>query len=164
MPNSSPRTATMSCAVAGREVTQYHLRESCKICFGNVECAYDPAAAGDPDSILSPVQMEHDLRFLRSENAELRDRIRALERRIDILGSAQLFSERRSQKPENGEQALEHLAAVEAELEQTREELAIALRARDAARTAAGMLHSEKTSILREIRSSGAHRLPAPIQ
>lgn len=136
--------------VSGKPVTEQRLSERCTIAFGNVECDYDPLPAADsPD--LSPAQMQQELHFLRSENAEQRERIRAMERRIEILHSAQLISKKHVPKD---------VAALESELERTREELAIAVRARDAARAAAGMLHSEKASILREIRASGIQ--PAP--
>ncbi len=154
--------STNRCFVGGREVVEFHLRDRCGIAFGNIECEYDPAPLDAPPSILSPAQMEQDLLYLRSENGELRERIRALERSIEILGTAQLFSQRSSQKAAAPPSDFPRIAALETELEQTREELAVALRARDAARTAAGMLHSEKASILREIRSSGEQRLAVP--
>ncbi len=153
--------ATNRCLVGGQEIAEYHLRERCHVSFGSVECDYDPAGdAGTIETALSPARMEQDLVFLRSENAELRERIRTLERRIDILGSAQLFSDRRNQKHASPAMDRDHTATIEAELENTREELAIALRARDAARAAAGILHSEKTSILREIRASEIQPTP----
>lgn len=139
--------------LAGKPVTEHRLTERCTLTFGNVECDYDPEPAADLPE-LSPGQMQQELHFLRSENAELRERIRALDRRIEILHNAQLIGEKRVHK--------KNVEALEAELERTREELAVALRARDAARTAAGMLHTEKASILREIRASGIQ--PAPIQ
>lgn len=141
--------STNRCFVRGAQVAEYHLRERCRLAFGSVEAEYDPMPGADPAPVvLSPAQMEQDLDFLRSENATLHERIRALQRQLDILGSAQLFRDKPAEPP------------LAAELEKTREELAIALRARDAARTAAGLLHSEKTSILREIRASGIQRQP----
>jgi hypothetical protein len=145
--------------VAGEQIAEYHLRERCKVSFGSVHCEYDPKPLPEPaPRAMSPAQLEQDLTFLRSENADLREKIRALERQIDILGSAQIFGEKRSRQPEARTDSRDRTAAIEAELEQTREELAIAIRARDAARTAAGMLHLEKTSILREIRSHELQR------
>jgi len=139
--------------VGGQAVVEQRLSGRCTIAFGNVECDYDPEPAANPPD-LSPGQMQQELHFLRSENAELRERIRGLDRRIEILHSAQLISEKRVQTTD--------VEALRVELEHTREELAVALRARDAARAAAGMLHSEKTSILREIRASGIR--PTPVQ
>ena len=146
--------STNRCLVEGSAVTDFHLRHACTISFGFVECEFDPVhPTAEPGPAMNPAQMEQDLTFLRTENAELREKIRALERRIDILGSAELFGKKGAADHTSG-------AALQAELDRTREELAIALRARDAARQASGLLQAEKTTILREIRASGLRPSP----
>lgn len=138
--------------LGGAPIAECRLRDRCAIVFGHVECEYDPVSEPIAPE-LSAAEMERELQFLRAENVELRDRNRALEGRVELLSRAQLIGERRDRTTSAD--------ALASELEQTREELAVALRARDAARAAAGMLHSEKTSILREIRASGI-RPPVP--
>jgi hypothetical protein len=136
----------------GEPIAECRLRDRCAIVFGHVQCEYDPA----PEPVapaLNAAEMERELQFLRAENAGLRERNRALDGRIELLSRAQLIGEKRDRTAST--------ETLTAELEQTREDLAVALRARDAARAAAGMLHSEKTSILREIRASGI-RPPLP--
>jgi predicted component of type VI protein secretion system len=145
--------STNRTCLAGAPIAEHWLGERCSIVFGNVECEYDPAIEPVPRA-LSAAEMERELTFLRAENAALRERNGEIERRIAILGSAQLIGEKRDRSAS--------AEALAAELEQTREELAIALRARDAARAAAGKLHTEKTSILREIRASGVRPPPPP--
>jgi predicted component of type VI protein secretion system len=138
--------------LGGQPIVEKALMERCAIVFGKVECEYDPSS-GVVAAPLSGPEMERELQFLRAENAELREHQRALERRIEILGSAQIIGEKRDRATNRD--------ALTAELEQTRDELAVALRERDAARAAAGMLHSEKASILREIGATGV-RPPVP--
>jgi hypothetical protein len=159
--------STNLCFVEGKAVSEYHLRERCKLVFGAVECEFDPTPDAEERSPkLSPEQMEQEVTFLRTENAELREKNRGLQRRIDILSSAQLFGEKRGldRKPANREEPATRVAMIQAELERTREELAIALRARDAAREAAGLIQAEKTTMLQEIRASGIQRVPVPLK
>lgn len=153
--------------VAGAEVTEFHLREVCEITFGSVECTFDPTPeAAPPDLPLSPLQMSQEIAFLRTENADLREKNRSLSCRVEILGSAQLFGDKRgSDRATLSEETLRTLAAerdallgqtaeLQSELEHAREEISVALRARDAARQSSGLLQAEKTSMLREIRAS----------
>ena len=165
--------STNHCFVAGAQVAEYHLRELCELAFGSVECTFDPTPeAAPPDLPLNPVQLGQEIAFLRAENAELRAKNAALSCRVDLLSSAQLFGEKRgSDRATSSEEALRTLALerdsllaqtaeLHSEIEHTREELSVALRARDAARQSSGLLQAEKISMLREIRASGIRPPP----
>src|SRR5688572_8501930 len=65
--------------VEGQQVTDFNLRNSCKIGFGNIECVYD-ATANEPEDAepkLTAAQMEKDVAFLRAENQDLINKIDA---------------------------------------------------------------------------------------
>lgn len=159
--------STNHCFVSGAAVSEYHLREACELAFGSVECTFDPTPeSAPPDLPLSPLQLGQEITFLRAENTDLREKNRALCSRVDILNSAQLFGEKRgSDRTTSSEETLRTLASerdallrqtteLQSELEHAREELSVALRARDAARQSSGLLQAEKTSMLREIRAT----------
>jgi len=148
--------------VDGSPVTDYHLREECRIAFGTVQCEFDPeAGSGAPR--LSPVQMEKDLAFLRGENADLLGQIVALQRQIDILSSARLVTKKADNTPlAAGNDTLKTIVAerddlrhitagLKLELEKLRNELAATNRERDAARQACELLQAEKVTHSREL-------------
>src|SRR5258708_15543330 len=84
--------------VDGSPVTDYHLRQECRITFGTVQCEFDPrGGSGLPR--LSMAQMEKDLGFVRGENADLIAQIVALQRQIDILSSARLVTKKADNTP-----------------------------------------------------------------
>ena len=148
--------------VDGEAVTDFHLRQPCKITFGTVECEFDPQG-GDAGQRLSPAQLEKDLAFLRGENSELLGKIVAQQRQIDILSSARLVTKKTELTPfaSNNDALkavtaerddLRHLSTgLKLELENLREELAATVAERDAARQACELLQVEKVSRGREI-------------
>ncbi len=141
--------------VEGSQVTDFHLHNSCKITFGNIECDYDASAAEPEEPKLTPAQMEKDMAFLRAENQELLNKIDALQRRVDILSSARLITG----KSETGslstpdqvkkltaerDELRFHCSGLKLELEKLRDELSATIRERDAARQANELLHAER--------------------
>lgn len=148
--------------VDGQAVTDFHLRQPCKVTFGTVECEFDPQG-GDAGQRLSPAQLEKDLAFLRGENSELLGKIVAQQRQIDILSSARLVTKKTEVTPfashndafkavSSERDDLRHLSTgLKLELENLREELAATIAERDAARQACELLQVEKVSRGREI-------------
>jgi len=161
--------------VDGQAVTDFHLRQDCKVTFGTVECEFDPHG-GEAGQRLSPAQLEKDLAFLRGENSELLGKIVAQQRQIDILSSARLVTKKTEVTPfafhndalkaiTSERDDLRHLSTgLKLELENLREELAATIAERDAARQACELLHVEKVTNGREIQQlrKQAGSAPAP--
>lgn len=152
--------------IEGQQVTDFNLRNSCKIGFGNIECEYDATAVETEDAQpkLTAAQMEKDVAFLRAENQELINKIDALQRRIDILSSARLVTGKSDTSqigmPEHVKKLTSErdelrfqISGVKLELEQVREELIATQRERDSARQVAELLHAEKSQLHRESQS-----------
>lgn len=152
--------------VEGVPVTDYHLRASCRIAFGNVECDFDatPNILADEVPRLTPAQMEKDMAFLRAENQELLNKIDGLQRRIDILSSARLITSKTDAASLAAPEEVKKLLAerdefrfqnsgLKLELEKLREEIAATSRERDAARQANELLQVEKVGLQRELKS-----------
>lgn len=150
--------------VEGQQVTDFNLRNSCKIGFGNIECDYDaiPSEDEDGEPKLTPAQMEKDMAFLRAENQELINKIDALQRRIDILSSARLVTGKSDTAQIGAPDHVKKLTAerdemryqisgLKLELEKVREELTAAQRERDAARQVAELLQAEKGQLQRQL-------------
>ncbi len=153
--------------VEGNQVMDFHLHQSCKVAFGNIECEYDASAAVDEVPGLTPAQMEKDMAFLRAENQELLNKIDALQRRVDILSSARLITG----KTETGslstpdqlkkvtaerDELRVHVSGLRFELDKLREELSATVRERDASRQANELLHAERAVAQRD--SKGLER------
>ena len=148
--------------VDGSPITDYHLRQPCRVTFGTVQCEFDPAG-GSALPRMSASQLEKDLAFVRGENADLMGQIHSLQRQIDILSSARLVTKKADTTPLAADNDalkavvaerddLRHLAAgLRLELEKLREELAATIRERDAARQACELLQAEKVTHSREL-------------
>jgi CheY-like chemotaxis protein/pSer/pThr/pTyr-binding forkhead associated (FHA) protein len=159
--------------VDGKAVTDFHLRHPCKITFGTVQCEFDPHE-GSRDMPLPPAVMEKDLAFLRGENSELQGKLAALQRQIDILSSARLFTKKSETTPMSASNDalkaaiaerddLRHLnTGLKLELERMREELAATARERDAARQTCELLQAEKVTHWREVQERRASTDSAP--
>ncbi|MHA3773571.1 FHA domain-containing protein [Verrucomicrobiota bacterium sgz303538] len=150
--------------VEGQQVTEFHLRNSCKIGFGNVECDFDstPSESETSESGLTPAQMEKDMAFLRAENQELINKIDSLQRRIDILSSARLVTGKSDTNQISTPDQVKKLTAerdelrfqmsgLKFELEKLREEVSATQRERDAARQANELLQAEKVQLQRQL-------------
>lgn len=150
--------------VEGEQVLDYHLHQSCKVGFGNVQAEYDAAGLEEKNEAqLTPAQMEKDMAFLRVENQDLLNKINGLERRIDILSSARLVIAGKSETSElsapeqvrkltaeRDEQRF-HASGLKLELEKLREELATTARERDQARQENEMLRAQAATLQREL-------------
>ena len=166
--------------VEGEAISDFHLRQECKLAFGTVQCEFDPHGGGS-ESRLSGAQMEKDLGFLRGENFDLQAKIVALQRQIDILSSARLVTKKADTAPfaahneslktmTSERDDLRHLTSgLKLELEKVREELAATISERDAARQACELLQAEKVTHWRELQQlrkqlapADAEELPAP--
>jgi peptidoglycan hydrolase CwlO-like protein len=141
--------------VEGNQVTDFHLHQSCKITFGNVECEYDATAAENREMQLTPAQMEKDMAFLRAENQELLNKIDGLQRRVDILSSARLITGKTETGTLSAPDQVKKLtgerdelrfqvSGLKLELEKLRSEISATVRERDAARQANELLHAER--------------------
>lgn len=151
--------------VEGQQVTDFNLRNSCKIGFGNIECEYDAThnESEDSEPQLSVAEMEKDMAFLRAENQELINKIDSLQRRIDILSSARLVTGKKSDTDQistpsqvkkltsERDELRFQISGLNFELEKIREELAAAQRERDAARQVAELLQAEKFQLQRQL-------------
>ena len=159
--------------VEGSPVTDFHLREECRLSFGTVQCEYDPHG-GSRGPGLSLSQMEKDLTFLRSENSDLLGQVVALQRQIDILSSARLVTRKSDQTPfavssdslkniVSERDDLRHMAAgLKLEVEQLRKELEAAIRERDTASQSCERMQAEKVTLSRTATCRGHHRCRVP--
>ncbi len=83
------RGSTNGTFVNGESVTDFHLREACKVAFGALECEYSPetlAAAESGNVEALPTRSE--INAVRLENAELKNRVESLREEVEALGKA----------------------------------------------------------------------------
>jgi hypothetical protein len=157
--------STNFCFVEGQQITDFNLRNGCKIGFGNVECDYDATAQVEDETTLSRADMEKDMAFLRAENQELINKIDSLQRRIDILSSARLVTGKADSASVGASDQAKNFAVerdelrfqmsgLKLELEKVREELSATQRERDAARQVNELLQAEKAQLQRQIQES----------
>jgi hypothetical protein len=91
--------------VNGQFVTDYHLRETCTIAFGTVECDFDPAAAATGAGV-EALPTRAEVSALKQENEKLTNQVDALREELDAL---------RKVRPMTGDEAA--LAVPKAEYE-----------------------------------------------
>jgi hypothetical protein len=157
-------SSTNFCFVEGQQITDFNLRNSCKIGFGNVDGEFDSVATEPPakEIKLSPAALEKDMAFLRAENQELINKIDSLQRRIDILSSARLVTGKSDTTnlaaPEEVKKLISerdemrfHISGLKLELEKVREELSATQRERDAARQVNELLQAEKAQLQQKL-------------
>lgn len=80
------RGSTNGTFVNGESVTDFHLREACKVAFGALECEFSPetpASAENPNLEALPTRSE--INAVRLENAELKSRAEALREESEAL-------------------------------------------------------------------------------
>jgi CheY-like chemotaxis protein len=78
--------------VEGQPVSDYHLHDGCKLAFGTVECQYSPDATPSAEEKSELVPTRAELEYLRRENLDLQTKIAAMQKQVDILGSARLVT------------------------------------------------------------------------
>lgn len=167
--------------VEGQPVSDFDLSSTCTILFGSVECEFDPAAVAPvrrPALPPPPAPPRPEMTFLENENRDLRNRVHALQRRFDILGSARLVTGKSDLTPYAAEgDALKSLSSERDELRQenaglrmqldhVRKELAVTTRERDAAREAAEALQTERAALqgeLKQAQQARVEQLQAPV-
>ena len=125
--------------VNGERVTDFHLRESCRIGFGTFECEFD-SSADAADSGIEALPTAVEMRSLRDENAELRASLATLQQEVSALLPAATGGEQGAATGE--EHDLRNLIAERAAMREAQQasghevarlqgELAVALRDRD---------------------------------
>ncbi|MCE9609283.1 MAG: FHA domain-containing protein [Chthoniobacter sp.] len=166
--------------VDGLPVVDFHLRQACYLMFGTVQCSFDPADGSAEEALMTREQLEKDVAFLRTENADLRARQLSLQRRLDMLSSARLVTGRTDSTPSAAAQDslravvterddLRHtVAGLRLETTNLTQELEAANRERERLRCAIAGLQTEKVSLGRAQQKSGVAAVPpmngAPIR
>lgn len=158
--------------VDGLPVADFHLRQACRLAFGTAECSFDPTDGSADESLMTREQLEKDAAFLRAENAALRARLLAQQRRMDMLSSARLVTGRTDSTPSAAAQDslravvterddLRHtVAGMRLETANLAEELATANRERERLRCAIAGLQTERVSLGRAQQKSGVAAVP----
>lgn len=156
--------------VNGQPISDYHLHDVCQVSFGTVECHFSPETpAGQGEAELVPTRGE--LQYLRQENTELKNKLSALEKRIDILGSARLMTRETTQlglTPEGARRLTSERDALRGEnttmkmdLENIRNDYAKLKRDRDAMRQAWETVRNELASTKMELAALRGQAPPA---
>lgn len=69
------RGSTNGTYVNGETVTDFHLRDACKISFGSLECEFNPEAAADESEGAEALPTRSEINAVRRENADLKVRL-----------------------------------------------------------------------------------------
>ncbi len=80
------RGSTNGTFVNGETVTDFHLREACKISFGSLECEYNPESTAPADSAnLEALPTRSEINAVQQENVALKARVESLTAEIETL-------------------------------------------------------------------------------
>jgi len=83
------RGSTNGTFINGETITDFHLREACKVSFGSLDCEYSPEATATADGAnVEALPTRSEINAVRQENAELKNRIEALRAEIETLKKA----------------------------------------------------------------------------
>jgi hypothetical protein len=75
--------------VNGQSVTDYHLRDACRISFGAFECEFSPALApAQGEDSLENLPSRGEINEVRHDNAKLRNQVQLLREEVETLGKA----------------------------------------------------------------------------
>src|SRR5690606_19253408 len=123
--------------VAGEVVTDFHLRDACKVTFGTVECEFDPAEVEQAPEGL-PTQAEltallKDNELLKSQLETVRTELAALrtESPLNAEGNGTVPREEFEKVVLDRASLSERLQRAEAQFAKVREELALLRRDRE---------------------------------
>jgi pSer/pThr/pTyr-binding forkhead associated (FHA) protein len=80
------RGSTNGTFVNGESVTDFHLREACKIAFGALECEFSPETLATPEQAnVEALPTRSEINAVRQENAELKNRAESLREELETL-------------------------------------------------------------------------------
>jgi pSer/pThr/pTyr-binding forkhead associated (FHA) protein len=80
------RGSTNGTFVNGETVTDFHLREACKISFGALECEYRPESpAPEENSNVEALPTRSEINAVRQENTELKTRVESTREELEAL-------------------------------------------------------------------------------
>ncbi|MGB8166113.1 MAG: FHA domain-containing protein [Chthoniobacteraceae bacterium] len=83
------RGSTNGTFVNGEPVTDFHLREACKVAFGALECEYSPETPAPAEAAnVEALPTRSEINAVRQENAELKNRVGALREEVEALNKA----------------------------------------------------------------------------
>lgn len=75
--------------VNGEAITDYHLREACRISFGVFECEFSPAVGPtEAEDSLENLPSRGEINEVRHENAKLRNQLQLLQEEVETLSKA----------------------------------------------------------------------------
>ena len=81
------RGSTNGTFVNGESVTDFHLREGCKVSFGALDCEYSPETPAVAENAnVEALPTRGEINGVRQENAELKNRVESLREEVDALG------------------------------------------------------------------------------
>lgn len=83
------RGSTNGTFVNGESVTDFHLREACKVAFGALECEFSPETPVQTENAnVEALPTRSEVNAVRQENAELKNRVEALREEVEALNKA----------------------------------------------------------------------------
>lgn len=84
------RGSTNGTFVNGESVTDFHLREACKVGFGALECEFNPESPAPAETAnVEALPTRSEVNAVRLENAELKNRVEALREEVEALKKPQ---------------------------------------------------------------------------
>jgi pSer/pThr/pTyr-binding forkhead associated (FHA) protein len=83
------RGSTNGTFVNGESITDFHLRDACKISFGALECEFSPETLAPAEhSSVEALPTRSEINAVRQENAELKNRSESLREELETLRKA----------------------------------------------------------------------------
>lgn len=167
------RGSTNGTFVNGESVTDFHLREACKVAFGALECEFSPEAPAPTESAnVEALPTRSEVNAVRQENADLKVRIEALREEVEALtkthaaaggSSTVAVNQQEYDKLVAEREALkESLHATQQENAQLKTDLALLQRDRENLKKVAASAQAEFASFRAEPASAGAPAAEAP--
>jgi hypothetical protein len=83
------RGSTNGTFVNGETVSDFHLREACKISFGGLECEYSPETPAPTENVtVEALPTRSEINGVRQENAEMKNRVDSLREELEAIHKA----------------------------------------------------------------------------
>ena len=106
--------------VNGEAITDYHLRDACRISFGAFECEFSPALApAQGEDALENLPSRGEINEVRHENAKLRNQVELLREEVETLSKAAAGNSGSG----DGDIAREEFVRIVGEMEKLKESL-----------------------------------------